>query len=162
MIECCHLTSGDRALDIIAHGWCRHTVRVGEKEGVPLTRCLGRVHLPSGFDGARGTVPAWLLEALGKAGVPDEDPTMWKPMPLTGIWNPNGGAAITVIFNSDVSLDEFRCEERVCVLNRKTREIWYTDHLEWTGEWLVPVEVAERGGRLLPGRVRRKKRRRRR
>jgi hypothetical protein len=66
-------------------------------------------------------------------------------MPVNRIHDPVGLTVLEVTFDGDISLDDHRYEEAVSLWNRETHEIRHTQHFEWTGEWLVPLEVAQRG-----------------
>lgn len=144
-----HVTSRDRAAQILAEGFTTDQLVYAHASlrGVRLMVHPNRNNVPSArfqvvglsFDGV--AVPEWLLQEMR----PDEDPRSWESLPVNRIHDPIGLTVLEVTFGDDMSLDDYRYEEQVRLWNHESQEIRQTNHFEWSGEWLVPLEVAQRG-----------------
>ena len=55
-----------------------------------------------------------------------------------------GDIALEIELPADVNLDDYQYQESVVLWNKRTQETHVTDEFEWTGEYLVPLEVARR------------------
>lgn len=136
-MDCYHITKRDRAIQILAHGF-------DEQDVFPLTsECVGvrfmrsptidEVPLRFKVTAVDGVPTDWLPDV-------DMDPREWEPLPLGRLHDPIGRTAIQVTTDADIK--EYRCLEAVSLRNRQTGETRATEHLLWTGEWLVPLALA--------------------
>lgn len=147
-----HGTTRGRALEILAHGLAeRDVVTVGSCSGVRLL-ISPMVDTPP-LDYTVNIVDDILFKPVGDWDDWD-DGRDWQPMPLGRIHDPIGATILEVTFTEEVQLEDYQYQEEVVLRNRKTNETRSSDHFIWTGEWLVPLEVAQRGDlRLLETRV---------
>jgi hypothetical protein len=113
---------------------------------------------PVASEGA-DAVPEWLLEMFDAHNAREEERArlakIWEPMPIMPIHDPVGYSILEVTLEGeDGALDDYRYAEARSIQNRETGEIRHTEHFVWSGEWLVPLDLARRGYvRLLEQRV---------
>ena len=130
-----HVTTRERALEILAHGFTEQDVFfLTILSGVRLLSHPSLNNWPS----LRFIVDGQQLDA------PDMGPP-WEPFLVNRIHDPVGNAVLEVTLPDDIRLDDFRYEEAVTLWNRETQETRETDLFHWTGEWLVPLPLVQRG-----------------
>lgn len=129
-----HVTSRDHALEILAHGFTEADVLYigAEMEGVRFTVDL------NGNSYHLGELPTAAIDEI-ITPEPELGP-VWQYLGRGELVAEFGETVLAVSFPDGVDVDAWRVKESVRFWNRETNEIRETNHDQWTGEYLVPLD----------------------